>query len=172
MAKYLFTFVMILLAALSRLLPHPPNFTPITALALFGAVYLDKKHTFIVPMAALLISDYFLGFYAGVVWVYACFLAIGCIGLWLRNHRSAGMAIGGTFAGSVLFFIVTNFGMWLSSGIYPHTTAGFVDCYVPAIPFFRNTLLGDAVYVGAMFGLYELMKRVIPSLQTQQKVVA
>ena len=75
MARYLFTFTLIALAALSRLLPHPLNFAPITALALFGAVYLDKKHAFIVPVAAVLISDYFLGFYPGMVWVYASFIA-------------------------------------------------------------------------------------------------
>jgi len=167
MARYGFTFTVLLLAALSRLLPHPPNFAPITAIALFGGMYLDRKHTFLVPIAALLISDYFLGFYAGVTWVYASFLAIGCIGLWMRNHPSVGMVIGGTLAGSVLFFIVTNFGMWLSSGIYPHTSAGFVDCYIAAIPFFRNTLLGDALYVTAMFGLYELAKKFLPALQTR-----
>jgi uncharacterized membrane protein YpjA len=156
---------MILMAALSRLLPHPPNFAPITALALFSAVYLDKKHTFIVPLAAMLISDYFIGFYSGWIWVYVSFIAIGSIGLWLRNHRGIAQTIGATLVGSGLFFIVTNFGVWISSQVsYPHTFPGLVECYVAAVPFFRNTLLGDAVYVGVMFGVYEFVKKLIPSL--------
>ena len=172
MSRYLFTFTMILLAALSRLLPHPPNFAPITALALFGGVYLDKKFSFIVPIAAMLISDYFIGFYTGMAWVYASFVAIGFIGLWLRNCRGVVNTIGATLLGSALFFLVTNFGVWISSQVsYPHTFAGLVECYVAAIPFFRNTLLGDAVYVGAMFGLYELAKKFIPSLSSQPSAV-
>src|ERR1041385_1488196 len=172
MAKYLFTFSLILLAALSRLLPHPANFAPITALALFGGVYLDKKHTFIVPIAVMLISDYFIGFHSAIVYVYASFIAIGFVGLWLRNHRGVAQTIGATLAGSILFFIVTNFGVWISSQVtYPRTLSVLVECYVAAIPFFRNTLLGDVVYVGSMFGLYELGKKIIPSLQIQQSVI-
>ncbi|HZY10958.1 MAG TPA: DUF6580 family putative transport protein [Bacteroidota bacterium] len=165
MIRYLFTFSLILIAALSRLLPHLPNFTPITALALFGGVYLDKKHTFIVPLAAMLISDYFIGFYSGMAWVYCSFVAIGFLGLWLRNHRGVGKTIGATLTGSILFFAVTNFGVWVSSQVtYSHTLSGLIECYVVAIPFFRNTLFGDVVYVGALFGAYELAKKFIPSL--------
>ena len=165
MSRYIFTFALILLAAFSRLLPHPLNFAPISALALFGGVYLDKKHTFIVPIAAMLISDYFLGFYRGMAWVYGSFILIGMIGLWLRNHRGIGQTILATLAGSILFFIVTNFGVWISSQVsYTHDLAGFIECYVAAIPFFRNTLLGDTAYVTAMFGIYELAKKMSPSL--------
>ena len=168
MSRYFITFAMILVAALSRLLPHPPNFAPITALAFFGAVYLDKKHSFLVPLAAMLISDYFIGFYAGIWWVYTSFIAMGFIGLWLRNHRGVIQTIGATLSGSILFFVVTNFGVWISSQVtYPATVAGLIECYVAAIPFFRNILLGDAVYVGLMFGVYELVKKYIPSLKLQ-----
>lgn len=171
MARYFFTFSLIVLAALSRLLPHLPNVAPIAAMALFGGVYLDKKHTFVVPLAALLISDYFIGFYSGMVWVYACFVAIGFIGLWLRNHRTIGATIGGAIAGSVLFFIVTNFGVWMGSTVtYPHTVAGLAECYIAAIPFFRNTLLGDLTYVGLMFGAFELAKKFVPALRVQPTV--
>ncbi|MBI4547881.1 MAG: hypothetical protein HY707_07875 [Ignavibacteriae bacterium] len=168
MARYLFTITLIALAVLSRLIPHPPNFAPITALALFSGVYLDKKYTFIVPLVAMLISDYFLGFYTGMAWVYASFIAIGFIGLWLRNHRGIGQTIGATLVGSILFFVVTNFGVWVSSKVaYPHTVDGLIACYVAAIPFFRNTLLGDFFYVAALFGAYELGKRYIPALKIQ-----
>lgn len=165
MLRYLFTFGLILFAALSRLLPHPPNFVPITALALFGGVYLDKKLTFIAPIIAMLISDYFLGFHDGMVWIYACFIASGFIGLWLRHHRGVVQTIGATLAGSILFYIVTNFAVWYTSQtMYSPTFDGLIQCYVMAIPFFRNSLLGDFTYVTALFGVYELVKRSIPSL--------
>jgi hypothetical protein len=165
MARYAFTFTLILMAALSRLIPHPLNFAPITALALFGGVFLDKKHTFIVPLAALLISDYFLGFYPDMGWVYGSFILVGFIGLWLRKHYTFAATAGATLAGSVLFFVVTNFGAWLGYlNLYTRDLAGFIACYTAAIPFFRNTLAGDVFYVAAMFGAYELAKRFIPGL--------
>ena len=90
MKHYLFAFGLILFAALSRILPHPPNMAPICAMALFGGVYLDKKFAFILPLIAMVISDYFIGFYSGIEWIYGSFLAIGVIGLWLRTHQGVG----------------------------------------------------------------------------------
>jgi hypothetical protein len=165
MVRNILTFTLILFAALSRLLPHPMNFAPITALALFGGVYLDRKHAFIVPIAVMLVSDFFIGFHSSMIWVYGSFIAIGFIGLWLRNHPGVATTIGSTVAGSVLFFVVTNFGVWLTTEFaYPHTVVGMIQCYTAAIPFFRNTLAGDFIYVGAMFGLFELAKKYLPSL--------
>ncbi|HEV8538801.1 MAG TPA: DUF6580 family putative transport protein, partial [Bacteroidota bacterium] len=130
-----------------------------------GAVYLDRKHAFIVPLAAMLISDYFIGFYEGIGWVYGSFAAIGLIGLWLRSHPGVVRTVAATLGGSVLFFIFTNFGVWISSQVsYAHTLSGLWACYIAAIPFFRNTVMGDAVYVAAMFGVYELAKKFLPSL--------
>jgi len=165
MYRYIFTFGLIFVAAISRLLPHPVNVAPIGALALFGGVYLDRKHTFVVPLAALLISDYFIGFYTGMAWVYGSFVLIGFIGLWLRNHRSIAATVGATLAGSVLFFLVTNFGVWVSAQVsYPHTLAGLFQCYVAAIPFFRNSLAGDLGYVGILFTIHEFAARRFPVL--------
>ncbi|MBU1298090.1 MAG: hypothetical protein KKF20_01155 [Bacteroidetes bacterium] len=172
MARYFFIFILILLAALSRLLPHPPNVAPITALALFGGVYLDKKHIFVVPIAAMLISDYFLGFHSEMIWVYASFSAIGLIGLWLRNHQGILTTVGATLVGSILFFVVTNFGVWLSPFfMYSRDLSGLIQCYLAAIPFFKNTLLGDIFYVGMIFGVFELAKRFIPSLNLKPNVL-
>ncbi|MDI6766019.1 MAG: hypothetical protein QME52_04260 [Bacteroidota bacterium] len=172
MTRYLFTFSIILMAALSRLLPHPPNVAPITALALFGGVYLDKKHTFIVPIAAMLIADFFIGFHSEMLWVYASFIAIGFIGLWLRKHKGILTGIGATLIGSVLFFVVTNFGVWLSpTFMYPRTLDGLLQCYAAAIPFFRNTLAGDFIYVGVLFGLYEFAKKYLPDLSPQERKI-
>ena len=170
MIRYFFTFALILLAALSRLVPHPVNVAPITALALFGGVYLDKKHTFVVPIAAMLVADYFIGFYSGMFWVYGAFALIGLLGLWLRDHRSVGNTVGASLAGSVIFFAVSNFGTWISGQVgYPLNVAGLIECYTAAIPFFRNTLAGDMAYVAALFGLYELAARVLPSLAKPQR---
>jgi hypothetical protein len=162
MSKYLFTFVLLFLAALSRIVPHPVNVAPITAIALFAGVYLGRKHAFIIPLAAMLISDYFIGFYDAVIWVYVSIIMIGFIGLWLKGHRGVLPTIGASVAGSVLFFLVTNFGVWISW--YPHTWTGLIGCYTAAIPFFRNTMVGDLGYVTVLFGVYELVKRFIPSI--------
>lgn len=173
MIRHLFTFTLILLAALSRLLPHPPNVAPITAMALFGGVYLERKHAFLLPLAALVLSDYVIGFYSGMWWVYGSFLCIGLLGLWLRNHRGIAATAGVTIVGSLFFFVVTNFGVWASSQVsYPHTTGGLIACYAAAIPFFRNSLLGDAAYVAILFGAFELAKRAIPSLEPERTPVA
>ncbi len=168
MSRFFYVLVMVLAAALSRLLPHPANVTPVTAIALFGAMYLDRKSAFLVPIAAMLLSDAILGFHSGMLWVYGSFAAIVCIGFWLRDHRGLGQTLGATLAGSVLFYAVTNFGAWLVSPMmYPRTAAGLAECYVAAIPFFRNTLLGDLGYVAMLFGAFELCRRWIPSLNQE-----
>ncbi|MDD8018449.1 MAG: hypothetical protein PHP42_08750 [Bacteroidota bacterium] len=157
--RYAVAFGLIFVAALSRLVPHPLNFTPIAAMALFGAVYFNKRFAFIVPIAALAISDYILGFYTEMYFVYASFILIGFIGLWLKNRKSIFTVGGTTLASSVLFFVVTNFGVWLTGTMYTKDIAGLTECYVAAIPFFRNTLAGDFFYVAVLFGVYELVVR-------------
>jgi len=170
MIRRIFAFSLILLAVLSRLLPHAPNVAPITALALFSGVYLESKYAFTVPLAAMFISDLFIGFYHGMEWVYGSFLCIGFIGLWLRKHPGAVTTAGASVAGSILFFVVTNFGVWASSQVtYPYTFAGLMQCYAAAIPFFRNTLIGDLAYVSAMFGAFALARRYVPALAEEAR---
>ncbi|HTX17046.1 MAG TPA: DUF6580 family putative transport protein [Bacteroidota bacterium] len=148
--------LLVVVAAFSRLLPHPANFTPIGAIALFGGVYLDKRYAVAVPLLAMLLSDYFIGFYGGMYWVYGGFLLVCTVGLWLRNHKSPLVILGGTLLSSVIFFIVTNFGAWFTPGsMYAPTWDGLVECYVAAIPFFRNSVAGDVVFVAILFGAYE-----------------
>ncbi len=148
--------LLVIVAAFSRLLPHPANFTAIAAIALFGGVYLERRYAFVVPVLAMLVSDYFIGFYSGMYWVYGSFVLIGLIGLWLKNHKKPLYILGGTFARSVLFFVVTNFGVWATPGsMYAPTWAGVIECYVAAIPFFRGTVTGDLFFVAVMFGAYE-----------------
>jgi hypothetical protein len=151
---FLLAVLLVAFAALSRFIPHPANFTPIAAMALFGGVYFGKRYAFVIPLAAMLVSDYFLGFHNVLPYVYGSFILIGLIGIWLKGHKSLGWIVGASLTSSILFFIITNFGVWMTGG-YPQNLAGLVECYIVAIPFFRNTLLGDLLYVGVLFGLYE-----------------
>ena len=157
---------MILAAAASRLLPHPFNFAPIGALALFGgAQFADRRAAFLVPFAALLLSDRVIGFYAHMKWVYSSFALIVCIGLWLRSHRAPWRIAGASLTGSSLFFLVTNFGVWTDGTLYAKSLAGILACYTAAIPFFGNTLLGDGCYSLLLFGGLALLEKRCPILQ-------
>ena len=144
---------MILAAAVSRLIPHPPNFSPIAAMALFGgAAFADKRAAFFMPLAGLFLSDLVLGFYAITPVVYGSFGLIVCLGFWVRRRRSVGRIAGAAMMSALLFFVVTNFGVWAMGQLYPATPAGLVNCYVAAIPFFQNTLLSNLSYSVLLFG--------------------
>jgi hypothetical protein len=147
----------IIFAVLLRLLPHPPNVAPIAAMALFGGAYLNKRYALVVPLVALFLSDIFLGFYSGMIFIYGSFFLTGLIGLWLKNYKSVPNVIFASLISSVLFYLITNFGVWLSGTMYAKSFSGLIESYVMGIPFFRNTLLGDLGYVGLFFGSYELV---------------
>ncbi|MEF8816569.1 MAG: DUF6580 family putative transport protein [Salinibacter sp.] len=157
----------VLLAAAARLLPHPPNVTPIAALALFGGAHFANRWTGLgVALGALLLGDLVIGVHALVPFVYGGFAAIGVLGFWLRSDRSVGRVAGATVAGSLLFFLVTNFGMWWLFDTYPPTAAGLWACYVAGLPYLANSLAGNAVYVTALFGGVALLKRGVPALRS------
>lgn len=157
---------MTLAAALSRLVPHPPNFTPLAALALFGgACFADRRAAFGVPLAALFLSDLVLGLHRFIPVVYGSFALIVFLGFWLRSRRNVVPIACASLAGSVLFFVLTNFAVWAIGSFYPRTWQGLIACYVAAIPFFHNTLLGDALYTSALFGGLFLVERVSPKLR-------
>lgn len=163
----------ILAAAALRLVPHPPNFSPIAAMALFAGAYMPRKLlAFVAPFGALILSDIALGgFYPGMNFVYLSFALTVLIG-WAVARRKTPLTIGaGAVAGSVLFFVLTNFGMWLFSGIYPLTSAGLAACYVAAVPFFQNTLAGDLFYTALLFGGFALAERLVPAIR-QRPLVA
>src|SRR5438128_711996 len=160
---------MILAAAASRIVPHPPNMASIAAVALFGGVYLSNKRlAFLVPVGALLLSDFVLGFYRHMEIVYGSFALAVCIGLLLRKRRSIPRIAGATLAGSVVFFVITNFGVWAFESLYPKSFAGLIACYVAAIPFFQNTLMGDALYTAVLFGGFALAEKSFPVLRERQ----
>ena len=155
---------MIAFAAMTRLLPHPPNFTAVTAMALFaGAQIADRRLALLVPLVALFLTDLALGLHAGMLLVYVCVAAVVAMGALTGPNQPAKIA-GASVAGSVLFFTVTNFGVWVQDGLYPRTLSGLADCYVAAIPFFQTALVGDLVYTAALFGGYQALRRAVPSL--------
>lgn len=164
--RLLAIFAAIVGAAALRLAPHPPNFTPIGAMALFGGAYADRRWlAFIVPLGALLVSDMVIGFHALMPFVYGSVAVIVLLGRVALKRRSP-LRIGLTaVAGSVVFYLVTNFGVWLQLGTYPHTPAGLLACYVAAIPYFQNTLAGDLFYNGLLFGGFALLERSVPALR-------
>jgi len=141
---------------LMRLLPHPANFIPIGALALICGTYIRSKWAILIPVGIMAISDFIVGWHSLVFFTWGSFLLIGMIGWWVRKKKNVLRVAGGTLAGSILFFIVTNFAVWAFTPLYSKTVAGLVQCYYMAVPFFRNTALGDLFYVAIFFGLYEL----------------
>jgi hypothetical protein len=158
----------IFLAAATRLIPHPYNFAPITAVALFGGAYFfDKRLAFLVPLSAMLLSDLLIGFHSQMQAVYASFAVIVCVGFWIQKQRTVSRIAGAAIASSILFFVVTNFGVWAFDSLYPKTIEGVAACYVAALPFFQNTLLGDMVYTTVMFGGFALAEKWMPALQEQ-----
>jgi hypothetical protein len=155
---------MVLVAALCRVIPHPPNFTPLAALALFGgATFSDKRAALAIPLAALLLSDLAIGYHPDPI-VYLSFALIVCLGFLLQNRRSVARVAAGTLAGAITFFVLTNFGVWLTTPMYAKTLAGLATCYVAAIPFFGNTLSSDILYSALLFGCLALVERRWPAL--------
>jgi hypothetical protein len=153
-------FFFIVAAVILRLMPHLPNFAPIAALALFGGTYLNKKYALGVPILAMLISDYLIGFYNPWIMlsVYGSFVLIGLIGLWLKKHKTIPNVLGASIFGSIIFFLITNFAVWaVPHSMYPHNLQGLLQSYIMGLPFLKNTLAGDLFYVATMFGLYELV---------------
>ncbi len=163
--RLLLTLAIIAIAAALRIAPHPWNFTPVGAMALFsGAIIKDRRLAFAFPLLALFAGDLFVGFYQpGVMLlVYASFLLSVLIGRLLCGRRTFLRIAGATLLGSIQFFLVTNFAVWWLLNSYPKTAAGLVACYVAGLPFFGNTLASDALYVALFFGAFSLAENVFP----------
>ena len=149
---------LIALAVITRLLPHPPNVAPITAIALFGGSrFDDKKMAFLLPLLCMFISDIFLGFSVITPFVYLSFMMISYIGI-----NSKKISNGTILGSSTLFFLLTNFGVWMMG--YPFTLAGLVSCYTMALPFFVNTIIGDLFFTHALSFSFSTIKEKLPQL--------
>jgi hypothetical protein len=152
-------------AALSRLLPHPPNFTPLAAMALFAGAFLPPPlPAVMIPLAAMLASDLFLGFHDQMPAVYLSFALTVALGRILGGRRRPAPLALAALSASALFFALTNFGVWAAGSLYPRTFEGLATCYTAALPFFRNTLFGDLLYTAVLFGGFALLERRVPVL--------
>lgn len=146
MKNKLLIVALISFAVAARWLPHAPNFSPVGAIALFSGVLFPTRHAFFIPLAGLFISDLFLGFHPIQLWVYGSYALIVVLGFCLKNSHTFSKMLAFSLAGSILFFLVTNFGVWLTTHMYAKSVEGLVECFWKAIPFFRNTLAGDLFY--------------------------
>lgn len=139
--------------ALSRLVPHPPNFTPLVAAALFsGAFCRDWRLALLIPLAAMLLADLWLGLHATLAFVYLGMALAVVVGSWLGTRRRPVLLLGAGTLAAVLFFLVSNFGVWLTQELYPHSAAGLAACYLAALPFFANTLAATLLWGAVLFG--------------------
>lgn len=152
--------------ALFRLLPHWPNVSPVAAMALFGGAYFaDKKMAFVIPFLALFLSDLFLGLHNTMIFVYAGFALTVVIGFMLKDKVNVTNTVFAAVGASVLFFLITNFGSWLTSGLYAKSAEGLMQAYAAGIPFFQNSLLGNLVYSAVIFAGYAFLQKNLPVLQ-------
>jgi hypothetical protein len=155
-AKYLPLIAtgLVILGILMRVVPHPANFAPITAIALFSGAVLPRRWGLWLPLVAVIISDFFIGWHGTMAFTWAAFGLSTLIGYGLIKQLSLARVWGASLAGSWLFFVISNFGVWAEGLLYPRTLDGLAQAYIMAIPFFRNTILGDLFYTSALFGVY------------------
>jgi hypothetical protein len=142
---------------LSRVIPHVWDFTPVLALSLFSGAYLPGKQKFLVPLAMMLLTDLVLGFYPSFLVTWVGVAAAVCVGLLLRRSAAWARLSACSVAAAVVFYVISNFGVWLTD--YPKTWAGLADCYILALPFFRNSLLSTLAYSYVLIGGYAWMAR-------------
>ena len=155
--QYIICALFILVASVFRLVPHPPNFTPMLSIAILSGLYLENKYAILVPIMIMLVTDIFIGFHISMYWVYISLLLIFLIGKYLTKNSLISIA-SHSVSSSILFFILTNFGVWIMGG-YSYTLNGLVLCYTMAIPFFINTLAGTLLFsISGYFVLFYLKK--------------
>lgn len=148
---------LVIIGVLSRFVFHFENFTPVLAITLFAGAYLPKRQAIIVPLALFIIADALIGFHALIVFTWGSVVLIALIGMNLENKKSWKTTAVASLLSALLFFVITNFGVWLFYDTYAKSFAGLMECYVMAIPYFRNTLVSTFLYSFVLFGSYEFL---------------
>ena len=152
--------ILSILTVLSRLLPHPPNFTTLGSSALFAGGKVGRPWNYILPFATLVITDLIIGLHGTMPYVYGSVALIIWLGeRFLNNKPSTGRLITIALASSTVFFLVTNFGVWMSTTMYPKTFAGLLESYLMGLPFWRNMLVADIVFTVGFYWLYQLAEQ-------------
>lgn len=168
---------LIFVAAFSRLIPHWPNFTAVAAIALFGGALLGKRlFAFVVPLAALFITDLVLGFHSTMLHVYIAFAITVMLGIYISKKQSVANVALTAVSASIVFFLITNFGSWMTMPYYTKDLTGLLTAYAAGLAFFNdgsmgispflNSLLGDLFYTGLLFGVYAFARQRFPVLKT------
>lgn len=140
---------------LTRVVPHMANFSPMIGLAVFSGFYFRRNAlSLIVPLVTIFLTDMAIGFYDIMIVIWASYLAMSLLTRRFMKQGSTIQAAIAGLGGASLFFVVTNFAVWASGQMYVMSLQGLVDCYVAAIPFFRNTLVSGVVYSVIFFGVY------------------
>lgn len=163
--KYILSVVIILFISFTRLLPHPPNVSPITAIALFSGSTIGGISAFGIPLLIMFISDIFLGFHTTIPFVYGSFILVTLFGFVLKNKHRFQYYVIASLCSSLLFFVITNFGVWLTSPMYQKNINGLLLCYTMGIPFFRNTIIGDLSYTVGIFYGFKLIITTVQHLK-------
>ena len=169
----------IILVMCSRIVPHIWNFTPVGAVCLFGSAYFEKKwQAYFVPLFAIWASDIYMNnviygqnntftlFYDGFYWQYIAYILIIFIAAFLFQKINVVRVLGGSLLATFLFFFISNFGVWVGSGMYAKTLLGLIECYIAAIPFLWATFTSDLLYSSVLFGSFSFAQKKIPLLQT------
>jgi hypothetical protein len=162
-AALLILVVLITIGVVGRLLPHVWNTTPVTAILLLATVYLGWRYSFVALFAIMLVSDAFIGFYQWqiMVAVYGSFGLACLVGFFIKRRKSAGTVVAGALLSSVLFFLITNWAVWQFGTMYPLSWQGLCQSYIMALPFFKNSLVGDLFYTSAFFGAIEGLRYLV-----------
>lgn len=170
---HILVVVLVIFAVLSRWLPHPANFTPIAGIAIFGGSLLPKRWALVLPLIAMIISDLIIGLHPLFMYTWGSFVLMAWVSHRYLKNPTTFKVVGASLGASILFYVVTNFAVWAEGLLYPRTWAGLLNSYYMALPFFRNTLLGDLFYSSALFGAFALVKNhfwqkatTIPTIRT------
>ena len=154
---------LVALLTLSRLIPHPPNFTPILGMAVFSGAIISKRIiAYLVPLAAMLLSDLYLGFHASMPIIYFSLAVCVLIGTFIEARVSILNSFLSISFGVILFFLITNFMVWYGSGMYETNISGLMTCYYMALPFVQNSFISSLLYGMGAFLIYDIInKRII-----------
>jgi len=152
--------ILIVFGILLRFVQHAPNFTPVAAIALFGGLYLNKRYALIVPLVLMILSDLYIGMHNVVLFTWGGFALVALMALRYNKHKSALGVASLSLGSSILFYAVSNFGVWLM-GWYPRTLKGLVDCYVMGLPFLRDFTIATFFYAFLFSGIYALVARLV-----------